>query len=91
MELFPDDDIATRWITLARQHVPIEGMPATGLLLGFGQRKRFGLAVNELIRRGEVKGQVRTSIPAVIGDNAVPGTIDAVIELVRAGVIGDAA
>ena len=49
------------------------------------------MAVNELIRRGEVKGQVRTSIPAVIGDNAVPGTIDAVIELVRAGVIGDAA
>jgi urocanate hydratase len=61
MELFPDDDIATRWITLAREHVPIEGLPARVCYLGFGQRKRFGLAVNELIRRGEVKGPVAFS------------------------------
>ena len=61
MELFPDDDIPTRWITLAREHVPIEGLPARVCYLGFGQRKRFGLAVNELIRRGEVKGPVAFS------------------------------
>ena len=61
MELFPDDDIPTRWISLAREHVPIEGLPARVCYLGFGQRKRFGLAVNELIRRGEVKGPVAFS------------------------------
>jgi urocanate hydratase len=61
MELFPDDDVPTRWITLAREHVPIEGLPARVCYLGFGQRKRFGLAVNELIRRGEVKGPVAFS------------------------------
>ena len=61
VELFPGDDIPTRWITLAREHVPIEGLPARVCYLGFGQRKRFGLAVNELIRRGEVKGPVAFS------------------------------
>ncbi len=61
VELFADDDIVTRWIGLARQHVPIEGLPARVCYLGFGQRKKFGLAVNELIRRGEVKGPVAFS------------------------------
>jgi len=61
LELFPDDDIATRWITLARQHVPIEGLPARVCYLGFGERKKFGLAVNELIKNGEVKGPVAFS------------------------------
>lgn len=61
LELFADDELVTRWISLARQHVPIEGLPARVCYLGFGQRKRFGLAVNELIRKGEVKGPVAFS------------------------------
>lgn len=61
LELFPDDDIPTRWIQLAREHVPVEGLPARVCYLGFGQRKRFGLAVNDLIRKGEVKGPVAFS------------------------------
>jgi urocanate hydratase len=61
LELFPDDDIATRWINLARKHVPIEGLPARVCYLGFGERKKFGLAVNELIKKGEVKGPVAFS------------------------------
>lgn len=61
LELFPDDELVTRWITLARQHVPIEALPARVCYLGFGQRKKFGLAVNELIKAGEVKGPVAFS------------------------------
>jgi urocanate hydratase len=61
LELFGDDDIPTRWIGLARRHVPIEGLPARVCYLGFGQRKRFGLAVNELVRTGELKGPVAFS------------------------------
>lgn len=61
LELFADDDLVTRWIGLARQHVPIEALPARVCYLGFGQRRRFGLAVNELIRSGEVKGTVAFS------------------------------
>ena len=61
LEMFADDDIPTRWISLAREHVPIEGLPARVCYLGFGQRKRFGLAVNELIRSGELQGPVAFS------------------------------
>jgi urocanate hydratase len=61
LEMFGDDDIVSRWIRLARVHVPIEALPARVCYLGFGQRKRFGLAVNELIRSGEVKGPVAFS------------------------------
>jgi urocanate hydratase len=61
MELFADDLLVTRWITLAREHIPIEALPARICYLGFGQRRKFGLAVNELIRKGEVKGPVAFS------------------------------
>jgi len=61
LELFADDELVTRWIGLARKHVPIEGLPARVCYLGFGQRKRFGLAVNNLIKTGEVKGPVAFS------------------------------
>ena len=61
LELFADDELVTRWIGLARQHVPIEGLPARVCYLGFGQRKKFGLAVNELIKSGDVKGPVAFS------------------------------
>jgi urocanate hydratase len=61
LELFGDDEIVTRWIGLAREHVPIEGLPARVCYLGFGQRRRFGLAVNELIKSGQVSGPVAFS------------------------------
>lgn len=61
LELFPDDLLVTRWIKLAREHIPIEALPARICYLGFGQRKKFGLAVNDLIRKGEVKGPVAFS------------------------------
>lgn len=61
MELFADDELVTRWISLARKHVPIEALPARVCYLGFGQRKKFGLAVNELIKNGEVRGPVAFS------------------------------
>lgn len=61
LELFADDELVTRWIQLARVHVPIEGLPARVCYLGFGQRARFGLAVNELIELGEIKGPVAFS------------------------------
>lgn len=61
VELFSGDDIVTRWIGLARRHVPVEGLPARVCYLGFGQRKEFGLAVNELVKSGDVKGPVAFS------------------------------
>ena len=61
LEMFADDLLVTRWIKLACQHIPIEALPARICYLGFGQRKRFALAVNALIRTGEVKGPVAFS------------------------------
>jgi len=61
LELFPDCPITQRWIPLAREALPIEGLPARTCFLGFGQRKAFGLAVNELIRQGKIVGPVAFS------------------------------
>lgn len=61
LELFPDDPIVSRWIRLAHEHLPIEGLPARVCYMGFGQRKKFALAVNDLIKKGEIKGPVAFS------------------------------
>ncbi|MDR3254538.1 MAG: urocanate hydratase [Synergistaceae bacterium] len=61
MELFGDDPIVGRWIPLASKFLPIEALPARVCYMGFGQRKKFALAVNELIRKGEIKGPVAFS------------------------------
>ena len=60
-EMFADDALVTGWIRLARKHIPIEGLPARICYLGFGQRKAFGMRVNELVRSGELKGPVAFS------------------------------
>lgn len=61
LELFKDDPLVTRWITLAHKHLPIEGLPARVCYMAFGERRKFGLAINELIKRGEIKGPVAFS------------------------------
>jgi urocanate hydratase len=61
LEMFAGDAFLTRWITLARKHIPIEGLPARICYLGFGQRKAFGLRVNELIKQGVLSGPVAFS------------------------------
>ena len=50
-----------RLIGLARKCLPIEALPARICYMGFGERKRFGLAVNDLIKKGEIKGPVAFS------------------------------
>jgi urocanate hydratase len=61
LELFPEDDALQRWLTLAPERVAFQGLPARICWLGFGDRARAGLAINELVRSGEVKA------PVVIG------------------------
>ncbi|HJS42721.1 MAG TPA: urocanate hydratase [Gemmatimonadales bacterium] len=61
LELFPDDAQLRRWITLAQERVAFQGLPARICWLGQGERARFGVALNELVRRGEL------SAPVVIG------------------------
>ena len=61
LELFPGDASLARWITLAEERVPFQGLPARICWLGYGERARAGQAFNELVRTGEV------SAPIVIG------------------------
>ena len=61
LEICKGDALVERWINLARKHLPIEALPARICYMGFGERKRFGLAVNELIKKGELKGPVAFS------------------------------
>jgi urocanate hydratase len=59
--MFADDVALCRWIRLARERVAFQGLPARIFWLGFGARARFGLALNDLVRRGVV------AAPIVIG------------------------
>jgi urocanate hydratase len=61
LELFPADGALQRWLRLAPERVAFQGLPARICWLGFGDRARAGLAINELVRSGEVKA------PVVIG------------------------
>ena len=61
LELFPENDHLRRWITLAQERVQFQGLPARICWLGQGERARFGLALNDLVKRGEL------TAPIVIG------------------------
>lgn len=60
-ELFPGNKALIRWIDMAQKQVAFQGLPARICWLGYGERKRMGLAINELVRKGELKA------PIVIG------------------------
>jgi urocanate hydratase len=55
LKLFPENEILTRWIHLARERVHFQGLPARICWLGYGERARMGEAMNELVRSGELK------------------------------------
>jgi urocanate hydratase len=61
LDMFGHDEALVRWIRLARERVAFQGLPARILWLGYGDRARFGLRINELVREGRVKA------PIVIG------------------------
>jgi urocanate hydratase len=61
LEMFPQNDIVSNWIRLAREHIPFEGLPARIAWLGHGERTSLALAVNDLVRRGELQGPVAFS------------------------------
>ena len=59
--LFPDDVLLQRWLAMAPEKVAFQGLPARICWLGYGDRARAGLAINELVRSG------RVTAPVVIG------------------------
>lgn len=61
LSTFPEDEPLRRWISLARERIPSLGLPARICWLGYGDRARFGLLLNQMVGRGELKA------PIVIG------------------------
>ncbi len=61
LEMFPDNAILARWMKLAQERIHFQGLPARICWLGYGERAEFGLAMNDLVKRGEMKA------PIVIG------------------------
>ncbi len=60
-ELFPEDAHLQRWLRMAREKVPFQGLPSRICWLGYGERARAGLKFNELVAKGIIKA------PIVIG------------------------
>ncbi|MDA3940926.1 MAG: urocanate hydratase [Spirochaetia bacterium] len=61
LEMFPHDEILTRWIRLAREKVPTLGLPNRVCWLGLGERAEFAIRMNDMVRSGELEA------PIVIG------------------------
>jgi urocanate hydratase len=61
LELFPKNQTLARWMTLAKERIHYQGLPARICWLGYGERAEFGVAINELVKSGEIKA------PIVIG------------------------
>jgi urocanate hydratase len=61
LEMFPENQILSRWINLARKRIKFQGLPARICWLGYGERAQFGLAINDLVKKGKIKA------PIVIG------------------------
>ncbi|MGM0843562.1 MAG: urocanate hydratase [Bacillota bacterium] len=60
-ELFPENEELLRWISMAQEKVAFQGLPSRICWLGYGERVKMGLAINELVKNGELKA------PIVIG------------------------
>jgi urocanate hydratase len=61
LELFPENETLKRWMKLAKERIQFQGLPARICWLGYGERAEFGVAMNDLVKHGEVKA------PIVIG------------------------
>src|ERR1700733_2924482 len=60
-ELFPHNEPLMRWLQMARKHIRFQGLPARICWLGYGERAEFGVAMNDLVKKGKIKA------PVVIG------------------------
>ena len=58
LKLFPGDETLKRWFLLAQEKIQFQGLPARICWLGYGDRARMGLEINEMVKRGELKAPV---------------------------------
>ena len=58
LEMFPEDRTLNRWLHLARDRVHFQGLPARICWLGYGERAEMGEAINDLVKRGDLKAPI---------------------------------
>ena len=58
LEMFPENEHLRRWVTLAEKKVKFQGLPSRICWLGYGERDRFGLALNDLVAKGELQAPI---------------------------------
>ncbi len=58
LELFPEDQTLNRWLRLSRDRVQFQGLPSRICWLGYGERAVMGEAINELVKRGDLKAPI---------------------------------
>jgi urocanate hydratase len=58
LEMFPEDRTLNRWLRLARDRVQFQGLPARICWLGYGERAEMGEAINDLVKRGDLKAPI---------------------------------
>ena len=54
LDMFPEDTVLSNWIQLAEKYLPWEGLPSRVCWLGYGDRKKFALAINKLVREDKI-------------------------------------
>jgi urocanate hydratase len=54
IEMFPKDNVLLNWINLAEKYLPWEGLPARVCWLGYGEREKFALKINQMVRNGDI-------------------------------------
>ncbi len=60
-QMYPQNELLMRWIDLAAERIKFQGLPSRICWLGYGERAEFGLAINDLVKKGKIKA------PIVIG------------------------
>src|SRR5207237_10835926 len=66
-ELIPEDNHLHHWLSMAKERIAFQGLPARICWVGLGDRARLGLAFNEMVAKGELKA------PIVIGRDHLDG------------------
>ena len=69
LQLLPENQTLARWMSLAQDRIQFQGLPARICWLGYSERAEFGLAMNDLVKRGEIKAPI---VIAVIISIPVP-------------------
>src|SRR6266516_3228738 len=75
LELFPKNQTLARWLKLAKERIHYQGLPARICWLGYGERAEFGVAINELVKRGDIKAPIEIGHCSMLSSTLLPARL----------------